>query len=80
VLSEHAAIVKFSWLATPPGGAAEKWINVDPQFVPALREVLCRAAVAKILILLDEAAKLGVSVENEKKILADFLQEISPKD
>jgi len=80
VLSEHAAIVKFNWLATPAGGDAAKWINVDPQFVPALREVLCRSAVAKILILLDEAAKLGVLVENEKKILADFLQEISPKD
>ena len=58
----------------------DRWHAIDQEFSPALRETLCKVTVAKIVKLLDEAAKLGVDTDNEKKLLLEFLQELAPKD
>ena len=61
-------------------GSTRKWWELSAEFVPALRETLCKVTVAKIVKLLDAAAKLGVDTDNEKTLLLEFLQELAPKD
>ena len=74
-LSEKAGITTFGWL-----GGNDKWRAVDAEFAPYVREVLCKVTVAKIVKLRDEAAKLGVDTDNEKKLLFEVLQNLAPKD
>ena len=61
-------------------GSTRKWVEQRTEFFAYLRETLCKVTVAKIVKLLDEAAKLGVDTDNEKKLLLEFLQELAPKD
>ena len=60
-------------------GSTRKWVEQRTEFFAYLRETLCKVTVAKIVKLLDEAAKLGVDTDNEKKLLLEFLQELAPK-
>ncbi len=75
LLSEHANITTFGWLREN-----DKWRVIDTEFAPFIKDTLCKVTVAKIVKLLDEAAKLGVDTDNERKLLLEFLQELAPKD
>jgi len=60
--------------------AATNTVRVDTEFQPFLRETLCKAMVVKILKLLTEAEQLGVDTTYSRKALADFLEQIKPKE
>jgi hypothetical protein len=77
-LTNQAKAVTFA-IADDMGGT-RKWDALDGEFSQYLREVLCKVTVSKIVKMLDEAAKLGVDTDNEKRLLLEFLQEIAPKD
>lgn len=74
-LSSHAKKSAFGFKAPN-----DQWHAIDTEFSPFITEVLCKVTVAKIVKLLDEAAKLGVDTDNEKKLLLEFLKELAPKD
>ena len=77
-LTNQAKAVSFA--IADDVGSQRKWDNLPVGVSVYLRETLCKVTVAEIVKLLDEAAKLGVDTDNEKKLLLEFLQEIAPKD
>ena len=77
-LTNQAKAAKFAILDEV--GSSPRWDPLPADVSDYLRETLCKVTVLKITKLLDEAEKLGVEVDNEKKLLLDFLKEIAPKD
>ena len=77
-LTNQAKAVSFA--IADDVGSQRKWDQLPVGVSVYLRETLCKVTVAEIVKLLDEAAKLGVDTDNEKRLLLDFLKEIAPKE
>ena len=54
--------------------------TLPSEMQPIMREAACKWVVVQILKLLDECQSLGVDVSPNKKLLAEFLETLKPKD